>query len=311
MDPVTGTAITAGASTEVGVEAAIALAGGAAATIELADQVMDNVEEVLDKYDQISQGIDYVLDWSEKHNLLPAKKAKLISKPKKNAKAISLKAKPSLVWKSIDTANAKATYPSKTALYNDVSAVPRLNATNVTLSTRIGNKITIKGIVVNQFIKNLRNAMGTWHTALIQCKTSASFDNGTLFMQGDGPDRAETIETTDTAVEVDTRAINRDKYDVLYHKKRLYGAAVNPGTVDTTSTAYWNNGSGHSPTWGWTSDYIPIEREVDFMSLTDTSAVNKIYLVRWGVHHDDLGGSPPANTWELQDLVMTYFKDTL
>lgn len=171
-----------------------------------------------------------------------------------------------------------ASVNTRTVTKQDLSVIERVSnvAGGLTNDKRVGDVIHMSGAKLNFFIENGSAVPIGCNVAIVVPRNESSL-NVTLpipnFFGGNSDTRGEAFDlATKTGLELHTLPLNTDKFEVLYHKRKILGRTFAAGGVTTSTDA---------KSWGLWDDYIPINKEIRYTDGTGASAVSAPCVLVW------------------------------
>lgn len=168
-------------------------------------------------------------------------------------------------------------------------------AANENITKRQRDIILHKGTKVCFSCKNIRTEPIYLNWAIVTPKAVNSINSGD-FLRGDDIERETPVDVNATFMDLYCQPINRDRYNVVRHKKHLI-------LPDSDKTGSVKNGKDFI----MIEDYIKTNRQIFFDGDTATPLQN-MFMVWWVDYYGSPTGSN-ALTAEVQWKMVNYFKE--
>lgn len=196
------------------------------------------------------------------------------------------------------------------ALVNDIpglTATPGITS-GAELNRRLSNTIKLSGMKICFTVRNVSTKPLWFHFAVVNLKQENTSISENMFRsQGTAVDATENAvdfnHLTLSGMDMHCLPLNSDKFHILKHMKM----EIMPDAT-TTATDYTNNSAKN---YKFVDFYLDIKKNIRFRDSTDTTPESTdLYTIFWATHFGDAKGAAIAtNQYEIQERVVTYFRD--
>jgi len=174
---------------------------------------------------------------------------------------------------------------------------------------RLTDVIHMTELYVDMYLVNNTSVILNLHVAVITPKNNTDQINlgSTNFFDGAGATLGDNYTTTLTGIEIDTKPINSDLYNVHFHSKYCLGTA---DTEDVLGTSDYYMGSAGYPRFKQLKFHVPLDKIIEYDSEDAGGATTATAIVMWADQLCAPSGTTSTSTAVSYKMIATrYYKD--